>query len=185
MAKVVEVEIVNPCPLTRFHPGMFEGVAVFPLVEEPTTDSRRLSEQRFAGQTIQRNQFGNPFDFRLAWRGSQPPSVSPLQQPLFMNLDQLVFPESDLQCRHDEPPHVQRSRVSNFQQLPSLSNPLPLHIFWNWQPLEPVFVEIVHIDREIEHGHDSRALPLDRAERHMPFLVLRAGRHGAALLQIR
>ena len=62
MAKVMEMEIVNPCPFTRSHPGVLEGIPVFPLMEEAATDSRSLSEQRLVGQTIEGDHFGHPFD---------------------------------------------------------------------------------------------------------------------------
>jgi len=51
MAKIVEVQIAHPCPLTRSHPGMLEGIPVFPVMEESTADSWSFSEQRLVGQT--------------------------------------------------------------------------------------------------------------------------------------
>ncbi|MDF0651012.1 MAG: hypothetical protein P0121_06030 [Nitrospira sp.] len=106
MAKIVEVQIVHPCPLTRSHPGMLEGIPIFPVMDEAPTNSWSFSEQRLVSQTVERNHFGHPFDFRLAWRRHEPPTVSPLQQPLFMDLNQLVFSKADLQRGHRKPPHV-------------------------------------------------------------------------------
>ena len=44
------MQIVNPCPLARSHPGMLEGIPVFPLMEETPTDSRGRSKQRLVSQ---------------------------------------------------------------------------------------------------------------------------------------
>ena len=106
MAKIVEVQIVHPCPLTRSHPGMLERIPVFPVMEESTTDSWSFPEQRLVRQTVERNHFRHPFDFCLAWRRNHPPAVSPLHQPLFMDLNQLVFSKADLQRGHRKPPNV-------------------------------------------------------------------------------
>ncbi|HRI38116.1 MAG TPA: hypothetical protein PLO50_06135 [Nitrospira sp.] len=106
MAKIVEVQIVHPCPLAGSHPGMLERIPVFPVMEEAPTDSWSFSEQRLVSQTVKGNHFGHPFDFCLAWRGNHPPAVSPLHQPLFMDLDQLVLPKTDLQRGHRKPPYV-------------------------------------------------------------------------------
>jgi len=46
MAKIVEVQIVNPCPLAGSHPGMLERIPVFPLMEKSTTDSWSFSQQK-------------------------------------------------------------------------------------------------------------------------------------------
>jgi hypothetical protein len=64
VTKIMEVEIMHPCPFAGPRPIVLERIAILPLAEESSADSWHSSNEGLTGEAVERNDLWDPFDLR-------------------------------------------------------------------------------------------------------------------------